>query len=67
MGKKKKKKNKKLELQGGEQTPHPEELESTAEILTSVFNEIESHSLGTSNGVPVNFYDFDALSQGLQS
>ena len=66
MGKKKKKKNKKLELQGGEQTPHPEELESTAEILTSVFNEIESRSLGTSNGVPVNFYDFDAMTQGLQ-
>ena len=39
MGKKgKKKKSKKLELQGTKQTPHPEELKSTAEILTSVFN-----------------------------
>ena len=68
MGKKgKKKKSKKLELQGTKQTPHPDELESTAEILTSVFNEIESRSLGTSvAGVTVNFYDFDAMTQGLQ-
>ena len=36
-------------------------------ILTSTFNEIESRSLGTSvAGIPVNFYDLDAMTQGLQ-
>ena len=39
----------------------------TAEILTTTFNEIESRSLGTSvAGIPVNFYDLDAMTQGLQ-
>ncbi|WP_269622010.1 replicative DNA helicase [Prochlorococcus marinus] len=39
----------------------------TAEILTSTFNEIESRSLGTAvAGLPVNFYDLDAMTQGLQ-
>ncbi|KGG14549.1 MULTISPECIES: replicative DNA helicase [unclassified Prochlorococcus] len=39
----------------------------TSEILTSTFNEIESRSLGTSvAGIPVNFYDLDAITQGLQ-
>ncbi|ABX09732.1 replicative DNA helicase [Prochlorococcus marinus] len=39
----------------------------TSEILTSTFNEIESRSLGTSvAGIPVNFYDLDAMTQGLQ-
>ncbi|AAQ00879.1 MULTISPECIES: replicative DNA helicase [Prochlorococcus] len=39
----------------------------TAEILTSTFNEIESRSLGTAMaGIPVNFYDLDAMTQGLQ-
>jgi len=39
----------------------------TAEILTSTFNEIESRSLGTAvAGIPVNFYDLDAITQGLQ-
>ncbi len=42
-------------------------LKPTAEILTSTFNEIESRSLGTSvAGIPVNFYDLDAMTQGLQ-
>ena len=39
----------------------------TAEILTSTFNEIESRSTGDSvAGIPVNFYDLDAMTQGLQ-
>ncbi len=39
----------------------------TSEILTSTFNEIESRSLGTAvAGIPVNFYDLDAMTQGLQ-
>ncbi len=42
-------------------------LTPTAEILTTTFNEIESRSLGTSvAGIPVNFYDLDAMTQGLQ-
>ncbi len=64
---KKEKKNKKLENKGTEHATHPEELTSIAEILTSVFNEIESRSLGTSvAGVADNFYDLDAITQGLQ-
>ena len=39
----------------------------TAEILTSTFEEIESRSQGTAvAGIPVNFYDLDAMTQGLQ-
>ena len=42
-------------------------LTPTAEILTQTFEEIESRSLGTSvAGIPVNFYDLDAMTQGLQ-
>ncbi len=67
MAKKGKKKSKKLEHQGTEQATHSEDLASTADILTSVFSEIESRSLGTSvAGIPVNFYDLDAMTQGLQ-
>ena len=64
---KKKKKRKEAELKGTEQLKHSEELTAVASILTTTFNEIESCSLGTSIfGIPVNFYDFDALTQGLQ-
>jgi replicative DNA helicase len=39
----------------------------TAETLISTFNEIESRFLGTAvAGIPVNFYDLDAITQGLQ-
>lgn len=42
-------------------------LTPTAEILTRTFEEIESRSLGTAvAGIPVNFYDLDAMTQGLQ-
>ena len=42
-------------------------LTPTAEILTSTFNEIESRSLGTAvAGLPCNFYDLYAITQGLQ-
>ena len=42
-------------------------LTQAAEILTSTFNEIEARSLGTSvAGIPVNFYDLDAMTQGFQ-
>ncbi|KGG17193.1 Replicative DNA helicase [Prochlorococcus sp. MIT 0603] len=37
------------------------------QILSTTFEEIESRSLGTIvTGIPVNFYDFDAMTQGLQ-
>jgi replicative DNA helicase len=42
-------------------------LTHTAEILTRTFDEIETRSLGTAvAGIPVNFYDLDAITQGLQ-
>lgn len=42
-------------------------LTPTAEILTTTFNEIESRSLGTAlSGIPCNFYDLDAMTQGFQ-
>jgi replicative DNA helicase len=42
-------------------------LTPTAEILTRTFDEIETRSLGTAlAGLPVNFYDLDAMTQGLQ-
>ena len=35
------------------------------EILSTKFEEIESRALGNSeSGIPVSFYDFDALTQG---
>lgn len=42
-------------------------LSPTAEVLTKTFNEIESRSLGTAvAGIPCNFYDLDAMTQGFQ-
>ena len=42
-------------------------LTPAVEILTSTFNEIESRSMGDAvAGIPVNFYDLDAVTQGLQ-
>ena len=42
-------------------------LTPTAEILTRTFEEIESRSVGTAvAGIQVNFYDLDAMTQGLQ-
>ena len=46
---------------------HSASIDRISEILTSVFNEIESRATGTATpGVPINFYDFDAMTQGLQ-
>lgn len=42
-------------------------LAPTSEVLTKTFNEIESRSLGTAvAGIPCNFYDLDAMTQGFQ-
>ena len=44
-----------------------DEFSAVATILTSNFLEIEDRSRGFSiAGIPVNFYDFDELTQGLQ-
>ena len=44
-----------------------EEMTSVSESLIKIFDEIESRSRGHSvAGIPVNFYDFDAMTLGLQ-
>ncbi len=44
-----------------------DDFSTSEEILGKVFKEIKNRSLGTSiAGLPVNFYDFDAMTQGLQ-
>ena len=64
---KKKKKKDETKGKGLKKLKFSEELSPVAEILTTTFDEIESRSLGTSvAGIPVNFYDFDAMTQGLQ-
>mgnify|MGYP001163658229 CR=1 FL=1 len=43
------------------------ELKPVASILNTSFNDIESQDQSNSaKGIPVNFYDFDAMTQGLQ-
>ena len=45
----------------------PNEIISLANLLTTTFDQIESRAMGKSlAGIPTNFYDFDALTQGLQ-
>ena len=64
---KKKKKKDETKGKGLKKLKFSEELSPVADILTTTFDEIESRSLGTSvAGIPVNFYDFDAMTQGLQ-
>jgi len=64
---KKKKKKDETKGKGLKKLKFSEDLSPVAEILTTTFDEIESRSLGTSvAGIPVNFYDFDAMTQGLQ-
>lgn len=42
-------------------------LIATSDILTHTFSEIEERYVGTSlSGLPCNFYDLDAMTQGLQ-
>ena len=44
-----------------------EEMTSVSDSLIKIFDEIESRSRGYSvAGIPVNFYDFDAMTLGLQ-
>ena len=45
----------------------PNAIIPLASLLTTTFDEIESRAMGTSiSGIPTNFYDFDAMTQGLQ-
>ena len=45
---------------------NPDRTKVIGEILSTKFEEIESRALGKSeSGIPVSFYDFDALTQGL--
>ncbi len=66
MGKKSKKKKDQSKQNNQGKLKQSKDLSPVAEVLTTTFDEIESRSLGTHAGVPVNFYDFDALTQGLQ-
>ena len=67
MGKKSKKKKDQSKQNNQGKLKQSKDLFPVAEVLTTTFAEIESRSLGTSvSGVPVNFYDFDAMTQGLQ-
>ena len=67
MPKKNKKKKNETKVKALKKLKCSENLSPVADILTTTFDEIESRSLGTSvAGIPVNFYDFDAMTQGLQ-
>ena len=49
------------------QTKPEEKLTAVTNILNRTFNEIEDRARGISvAGIPVAFYDFDAITQGLQ-
>ena len=67
MGKKSTKKKDQSKQNNQGKLKRSKDLSTVAEVLTNTFDEIESRSLGTSvAGIPVNFYDFDAMTQGLQ-
>ena len=60
------KKKKKLDEKWKKHLKEEKELTAVSKILTRTFNEIESRSIGTSvYGIPINFYDLDAMTQGL--
>ena len=55
------------EIEATDQDKSQDEFTAVSNILTRNFNEIEDRSRGYSvAGIPVNFYDFDAMTQGLQ-
>ena len=63
---KQKEKRRQLELKGTEELKNSEEPKALGSILTKTFDEIEYRSQNSLTGIPVNFYDFDALTMGLQ-
>ena len=56
------------EIEGTEQPKRdPNEIIPLASLLTTTFDQIESRAMGSSiSGIPTNFYDFNAMTQGLQ-
>ncbi len=58
---------KQLKLKGIRLRKDSEDMKNLASIMTQTFKNIEQSSLGKySTGVPVSFYDLDAMTQGLQ-
>ena len=61
------KKIKQLKLKGIRLRKDSEDMKNLASIMPQTFENIEQSSLGKySTGVPVSFYDLDAMTQGLQ-
>ena len=59
-------KGKQPDIEVADQDKSQDEFTAVSNILTRNFNEIEDRSRGYSvAGIPVNFYDFDAMTQGL--
>ena len=60
-------KEKQLKLKGIRLRKDSEDMKNLASIMPTTFENIEKSSLGKySTGVPVSFYDLDAMTQGLQ-
>ena len=60
-------KEKQLKLKGIRLRKDSEDIKNLASIMPQTFENIEQSSLGKySTGVPVSFYDLDAMTQGLQ-
>ncbi len=60
-------KEKQLKLKGIGLRKDSEDMKNLASIMPQTFENIEQSSLGKySTGVPVSFYDLDAMTQGLQ-
>ena len=60
-------KEKQLKLKGIRLRKDSEDMKNLASIMPQTFENIEQSSLGKySTGVPVSFYDLDAMTQGLQ-
>ena len=58
---------KQLKLKGIRLRKDSEDMKNLASIMPQTFENIEQSSLGKySTGVPVSFYDLDAMTQGLQ-
>ena len=60
-------KEKQLKLKGIRLRKDSEDMKNLASIMPKTFENIEQSSLGKySRGVPLSFYDFDEMTQGLQ-
>ena len=60
-------KEKQLKLKGIRMRKDSDDMKNLASIMPTTFENIEKSSIGRySTGVPVSFYDLDAMTQGLQ-